>query len=104
MVGGTASVRGEASVHPGNFDAQVAETLTNMAALAQGSSELSEAEEARTLLRYRSLRVYCVHQSDVAKARQLIESRFTGLESVEYVRADVCRRTLLVEIEGVARA
>lgn len=104
MVGGTSSVRGEASVHAGDVEAQVVETLINMAALARGKADLTQAEQRSTLSRYRTLRVYCVHNSDVSLVRRIVESWFTGLESVEYVRADICRRTLLVEIEGVAIA
>lgn len=103
LVGGTSSVRGESSVHPGDLDAQVGETLTNMAALVLGKSEITDREESRALECYRSLRVYCVHGTDLSRVARTVEARFRGLEAVEYVRADVCRRTLLVEIEGVAR-
>ncbi len=102
MVGGTASVRGEMSVHPGDLEAQFAETLTNMAALIVGKAEMTKQEIQTALSRYRTLRVYCAHSSDVAMVRRGVQRSFASLDSVEYVRADVCRRTLLVEIEGVA--
>jgi hypothetical protein len=54
------------------------------------------------LARYRSLRVYTVHAADAARVRELVGEYFTGVEQVEFVRADVCRRTLLVEIEATA--
>lgn len=102
MVGGTASVRGEVSMHPGDLESQIAETLTNMSALVLGKADMTRSEAHNALSRYRTLRVYCTHRADLAKVQRAVEKSFNSLDGVEYVRADVCRRTLLVEIEGVA--
>lgn len=104
MAGGTASVRGESSVHPGDIRAQTCETFCNMAALVLGKADPTGMQEEAALAKYRTLRIHCVFSADIPTVRELVEERFSGLESVEYVRADVCRRTLLVEIEGTASA
>ncbi len=97
LVGGTASVRGEGSVHEGDLDSQVGETLTNLASLVSG-----ERGGADPLARFRELRVYCVHASHARRLRAILAARFGGVREIEFVRADICRKELLVEIEGVA--
>lgn len=102
LVGGTASVRGEDSVHLGDVAAQALETFRNMAALLGAGSSTRSMRGA--LARYRSLRVYMVHPMDGVRLRTLVTEHFPGVELVEFIRADVCRRTLLIEIEGTADA
>ena len=108
LVGGTASVLGEDSLHWGDLRAQTLETFRNLAAVAATEEERAsfsgEADEdalQAVLSRYRELRVYYVH----AEARDTLESmvgrRFDGVAAVEWVVADLCRPELLVEIEGV---
>ena len=100
LVGGTASVLGEQSVHLGDVRAQALETFWNMAALVGGNGRERTRREA--LARYRTLRIYAVLGSDASVVRSLAAEHFPSVEVVECVRADVCRRTLLVEIEGTA--
>lgn len=89
LVGGTASIVGEASVHPGDLPRQTAETLTNLAVFA-------------ALDRYRDVRVYYPDPARLDELRGLLKDAFPGAGAVEWVRADLCRAELLVEIEGVA--
>ena len=51
---------------------------------------------------FTELRVYYVRAEDRAQIERTIGSHFPGVARVEYVHADLCRRELLVEIEGVA--
>lgn len=107
LVGGTASVIGESSVHIGDLHGQTLETFHNMASLIAGKAIEPGPSTTRARLRevlgaYRTLRVHCVHRADIERTKRLVDEYFTSLESVEYVRADICRRTLLVEIEGTA--
>ena len=107
LVGGTASVTGEDTVHPTNPAAQADETFLNLAAIvgcAEGiGAEVSINGHCTELLdRFRKLRVYVVRQRDVGEIRTIVERRFPSLDDVEYVRACLCRPDLLVEIEGVA--
>ena len=107
LVGGTASVTGEDTVHPANPAAQADETFLNLAAIV-GCAEGIGAEVCinghctELLDRFRTLRVYVVRQRDVGEIRTIVERRFPSLDDVEYVRACLCRPDLLVEIEGFA--
>lgn len=99
LVGGTASVRGEDSVHIGDVRAQLAETFENLSAVASqawgGDAPLAG---------YREVRVYYVRESDVAEVRHAVLSRLPQLTRVEFTQAELCRADLLVEIEGIAYA
>jgi len=97
FVGGTAAVRGEDSVHQGDLDAQLEETFTNLEALVDSARN----DAPRDSRMFESLRAYYLHDSDAETVRRAVERRFPGLERLELMRADVCRRELLVEIEGV---
>lgn len=96
LVGGTASVRGEESVHVGDLRRQTGETLDNLAALLQAAT----GDESAGPHRMTDVRVYHVHPEDEKPLRDICRTAFAGA-SVEYVRADICRQDLLVEIEGV---
>ncbi len=96
LIGGTAAVRAEDSVHPGDLKAQVAETFENLDALVGAASTPAGIAPA-----FRSLRAFVSRRQDLDTVRRAVVARFPGA-SVECVRADVCRPELLVEIEGIA--
>ncbi|HEY9421072.1 MAG TPA: hypothetical protein VIW92_06640 [Thermoanaerobaculia bacterium] len=108
LVGGTASIVGEESVHLGDLERQTDETLTNLAVLlnvAAGEPATLPAtleDRAAVLARYRELRVYYPDPQRLDELRSLLEGAFPGVEAIEWARADLCRPELLVEIEGVA--
>ena len=104
LVGGTASVRGEDTVHGDDLQSQCNETLKNLAALVGAGAEATAGDDSTRehLAAYRHLRVYYVQQHDLPIISRLVEASFTGLESLEYLQAELCRPQLLVEIEGVA--
>lgn len=94
FVSGTASIVGQDSVHPGDVAAQTAETLANLRAV------LAEAGPGFTLPRLRCT-VYLRDAADRPRVEPLLAA--AGVRPVAWLRADVCRRELLVEIEGHAR-
>jgi hypothetical protein len=100
LVGGTASVRGEDSVHPGRLDLQLQETILNLEAVARAGFD---ARDADALACYRQIRVYHPRREDETALRRALSARFPALEAIEFVVADLCRPELLVEIEGLAR-
>ena len=96
LVSGTASIRGEDSVHEGSLDAQLEETFLNLDRLirnvrGQERFELSGIENAR---------VYFPRASDRRALRSGVMTRFPATASVEFFPAAVCRAELLVEIEA----
>lgn len=109
LIGGTASVCGEDSLHVGDLDAQLTETFDNMSRLMHVACERAgetkpPQERARLLNRFRDLRVYVVRGEDVPRVRETVVREMPGVAGVEYVCADICRAVLLVEIEGSAVA
>lgn len=99
LVAGTASIRGEESVHIGDLESQVHETLINLrAVIARGCG----CPETAALDRLREVRVYCPRAVDEALMRDACAREFRHVAKVEVLRADLCRSELLVEVEGVA--
>jgi hypothetical protein len=100
LVGGTASIRGEESVHVGDLRAQTLETFENLASLVRSAS----ADDAREtgLAAFREVRVYHFGQQDRDVIAPLVEAAFPSSTRIEYRRAALCRPELGVEIEGVA--
>jgi enamine deaminase RidA (YjgF/YER057c/UK114 family) len=100
LVAGTASIRGELTVHVGDVDAQTIETLDNLDALLAAAEVKRGHRGARA--RFTSLRVYIVRPDDLAVVRDRIEQRYGAIQDVDFAQAELCRTDLLVEIEGIA--
>jgi chorismate lyase / 3-hydroxybenzoate synthase len=110
LVGGTASIRGERSIHDTSLVAQTSETLQNLAAVVRaGHAEVvnghapAHSTECNWLERFVWLRVYHPQSEDRSTIAGVIAERFPHVEQVEWRHAHLCRPELLVEIEGVAR-
>lgn len=99
LVAGTASIRGELTVHVGDVDAQTIETLDNLDALIEAAEAKRGHSHARP--RVTSLRVYIVRPDDLQVVRERIEQRYPGIPDIEFAQAELCRADLLVEIEGI---
>lgn len=101
LIGGTASVVGEDSRHAGNLNAQLDETLMNMEALVRTAS--GRVGEHRSPLECLiDLRVYVTSARDAEPVKRTLAIRCPHVRTLDVVVAQVCRRELLVEIEGVA--
>lgn len=98
-ISGTASILGHASLHPGDAQAQTAETLLNLQSLIReardrGLIEIGAATQnlVKTYLRHPEL-------------RQQVEPRlveaFGPRAQLVWLQADICRSELLLEIEAV---
>lgn len=103
LVGGTASIVGEASVHVGDLAKQTDETLANLAVLIHEAAGEEGGDREGALVRYEDVRVYYPDPYRQDELRGLLKGAFPGARAVEWVRADLCRTDLLVEIEGVAK-
>jgi len=92
FVSGTSSVIGHATVHVGDAEAQVDETLRNIeAVLSRTDRTLSNVVAAKTYVRN-------------AADYDVIARRLSDVIPVNlYLEADICRKDLLLEIECVAR-
>ena len=99
LIGGTASVRGEDSVHHNDLGGQIKETLENLAALIRSARGTAVQEP---LSDCRDLRVYYVRDRDLPAIRSAIAGSFPNVSHPEFFRAELCRSDLLVEVEGLA--
>lgn len=101
FVSGTASIVGEHSMHVGDVRAQLRETLRNLQAVIDAARAQSAA--AFTLADLRCA-VYVRHAGDIDTVRELFEAAVGASSDAVYLQADICRRELLVEVEGHAFA
>jgi enamine deaminase RidA (YjgF/YER057c/UK114 family) len=97
FVSGTASIVGHETIHRGDVIAQTRETLVNIGAL------LAEANRIVGSVRYSldalQLKVYVRRAEDLPAIKATLSSRTAA--STIYLKADICREDLLVEIEAV---
>ncbi|CAM2146967.1 chorismate lyase / 3-hydroxybenzoate synthase [Pararobbsia alpina] len=113
LVSGTASIVGHETVHRGDVVAQARETFANLRALIDeanrrvgGSSPGStpghtSAKSAPFSLAGLSLRVYIRKAPDFAAVREVVDAHHEADNASRlYVRGDICRPDLLVEIEA----
>jgi len=99
LIGGTASILGELSIHDGDVEAQTRETFRNISVLILAGWGRSVDHP---LGRLRSLRVHVRDADDLASVIPILEELALDHLEIETVQARLCRTELLVEIEGVA--
>ncbi len=99
LASGTASIVGHVSQHVGNVAEQLRESLRNLEALLAVGNEHRGRRFA--LAGCEALRVYLRHRGDLAVAQRVIDASGLPGQRVLYLRGDVCRRELDVELEGV---
>ncbi|MEX2218596.1 MAG: hypothetical protein WD749_07520 [Phycisphaerales bacterium] len=102
LVGGTASVLGEDSAHPGSRAEQLEETLRNLDALIGCARRRVGAAAASGLAGAGAVRVYHKRAADRAWLARRLAGAVPAGTPTEWVKADICRDELLVEIEVVA--
>jgi chorismate lyase/3-hydroxybenzoate synthase len=99
LIGGTASILGELSIHDGDVEAQTRETFRNISALILAGRGRCLDHPLGLL---RSLRVHVRDADDLASVIPILEELSLDHLEIEIVQARLCRPELLVEIEGVA--
>lgn len=99
LVSGTASIVGHESRHADDVQAQVAETLANLQAVAEAANERAGGRyDVRALQHV----VYVKHRNEAAAVQAAFE-RGLGAEAAQravFAQADICRAELRVEIEA----
>ena len=103
FLSGTASITGHESRHRGKLSAQAEETLDNLKTLVTTASEASGArfalDPATSLLK-----AYIRKTSDYQEVCDLLHQHLGGSINVLYLEADLCRKELLLEVDGVVFA
>lgn len=102
LISGTASIVGHESMHPGDTDLQVDETLRNLDALCESVSTLDDSSPALSLDDHCVLRVYLREPADYSAVAGKLERQLgLGRDHIAYLHGNICRRELMVEIDGV---
>lgn len=99
-ISGTTSIVGHETLHIGNPQAQLDETLYNLEALLQhGAATLSTVGNVRELLQ---LKVYIHDSALFPQLKTRLDAYLAGSNThVMYLHGDVCRPELMVEMEGI---
>jgi chorismate lyase / 3-hydroxybenzoate synthase len=99
LASGTASIVGHVSQHIGEVGGQLTESLANLQALLlEGSKQSGRGFHMGNC---EALRVYLRKPEDLAVAESMITAAGIDRDRVLYLRGDICRRELDVELEGV---
>jgi chorismate lyase / 3-hydroxybenzoate synthase len=99
FVSGTASIVGHRTLHAGDPAAQTRETLVNIGALLEEAVRRSASRALR--LETLQYKVYVRDPKDLPVIRAELESALGRGAALLYLKADICRRDLAVEIEAV---
>lgn len=103
-ISGTTSIVGHETLHMGNPQAQLAETLRNLHVLLE-HGDVTLGLPARALADLSQLKVYLHDPSTLPLMQTAVEAHFASLAqqmpTVLYLQGDVCRAELMVEIEGI---
>lgn len=95
LISGTAAITGEESICLNDLEGQLRETIENLRALLRTAFGEQRA-------RMHALRVYLPNPQAADVVDGALREAFERVESIEYVHAALCRRELLVEVEGTA--
>ncbi len=99
-ISGTASIIGHESRHRDNVLPQLTETLRNMSTLVH-SAETEHGVAIHTLAELSQVKVYVRDEQDHAAVRSHIHEQLGKEVPVIYLGGDLCRKNLLVEVEGL---
>lgn len=100
FISGTASIVGHRTLHAGDAAAQTRESMANIDALVAEAQRL--APDAGFSLQQLCYKVYVRHAHDIEViASELRRTLGTPIRAL-FLRADICRADLLVEIEATA--
>ncbi len=99
FISGTSSIKGHRTIAPGKLEEQLACTVDNLRLISQAAGLGAEMGNALSTVRH--IKVYLRHAADLAVAQaQLDQSLLRRTDRVTYLRSDICRAALNVEIEA----
>lgn len=100
FISGTAAIRGEESMHSMKAEIQTRQTIENMNFLISDIN-LQHYGITDFVTTFVALRVYYKENEDFDAIKSEVEKHWFDIPTV-YTQADICRKELLVEIEGIA--
>jgi len=103
FISGTAAIHGEQSFEDMDATAQTTQTIDNILYLISNNNLQHEGIEITSPLKIVSLRVYIKYFEDFEKVKTELNKICPEVATL-YLKGDICRNELLVEIEGIAKA
>jgi chorismate lyase/3-hydroxybenzoate synthase len=103
FISGTASVVGHESRHIDRPGEQTQETMSNLRALMAHAADVSDAMPNLQPSRG-TFKVYVRYPEHLARIQQTLSASAIAPSRILYLQGDLCRRELLVEIEGIVTA
>ncbi len=101
LISGTASVVGHASRHDGDIVGQCREALRNIDTLiSHANTRTGKSSEQHGDLSHSCFRVYVRQPSNLGIVKKELTETLGPLEHIVFLQGDICRRELMVEIEG----
>ncbi|HZH71592.1 MAG TPA: hypothetical protein VFD91_03790 [Mariniphaga sp.] len=97
LISGTASIKGEKTVSQGDVIEQTINTIANIQALFK--DEILKECQAFRSFNSGGARVYLKNRKFYPEVKQVVDLEFKNLPII-YLVTDICRKDLLVEIEG----
>jgi enamine deaminase RidA (YjgF/YER057c/UK114 family) len=99
FVAGTAAIRGHATIAPGDLDAQIDCTLENLQGIGEACGVGAALGAGGNWQRI--FKIYLRHREDLPRVIARVENALLAPgDQVVYLRADICRGDLVVEIEA----
>jgi chorismate lyase/3-hydroxybenzoate synthase len=98
-ISGTASIVGHESQHLDHVLPQLSESLRNMSTLVHGAQK-EHGISIHTLTELSQLKIYVRDEQDQVEIREHIHEQLGEELPVIYLSGDLCRKNLLVEVEG----
>ena len=102
LISGTAAVVGHESFSPYDTALQTDETFKNLDYLCEAISDIDQQNERFALDHNSVLRVYLRDPNDFQAAARKMEQAFgSSAKDIAYLHGIICRRELMIEIDGV---
>lgn len=99
FISGTAAIRGHTTVAPGQLLPQLDCTLGNLREISRTAGLQTNLGRGPGVRRF--FKVYLRHAGDQARTAAILQERLLSeTDRVSYLRADICRTALVVEIEA----
>lgn len=102
FISGTASIVGHETRHQNQYVAQLEEIIINLHSLiAHAEQNLKFNSKLQHIY---PLKVYLRHPDYLDEIKSKLESYFSKDHPILYLQGDICRSSLLIEIEGIMHA
>jgi chorismate lyase/3-hydroxybenzoate synthase len=103
LISGTASIVGHESRHDENPERQILESLQNVENLIQHAKAVTQSGANGKPIIDCYMRVYVRRKEQVIEIKRALGKKLTVDQHIMFLRGDICRRELLVEIEAACK-